>query len=226
MENTPHLDDTLVRVLSQHPTWLDRRHLQTLAWMLVGRIQSGWINLTAWAPYVVSRAQDAQSTVRRFRRWLDNDKIDVLALSSPLIPHAVAEWGEPALSVALDTSMVWDTYGLIRLSVIYRGRAVPLVWWVLKHGSAQVSCEAYKELLEQAAVLLPRRCQVICLAARGFADTALMAHLPRLGWQWRMRIKRSFWLYRPGRRRCKVERRSVARGHACFWQQVSITENR
>jgi len=100
MENTPHLYDTLVSVLSQHPKWLDRRHLQTLAWMLVGLIHSGWINLTAWAPDVVSRAQYAQSTVRRFRRWLDNDKIDVESLYSPLIQQALAEWGEQALSVA------------------------------------------------------------------------------------------------------------------------------
>ena len=43
MENTPHLYDTLVLVLSQHPTWLDQRHFQTLAWMMVGLIHSGWI---------------------------------------------------------------------------------------------------------------------------------------------------------------------------------------
>ena len=125
MEHTPQLYDTLVHVLSQHVTWLDQRHLKTLAWMMVGLIQSGWISLTAWAPYVVSRAQYAQSTVRRFRRWLNNDKLDVLSLYGPLMTQALAEWGEQALYVALDTSMLWDTYCLIRLSVIYRGRAVP-----------------------------------------------------------------------------------------------------
>ena len=71
--------------------------------------------------------------------WLDHDKIDVLSLYGPLMQQALGEWGEQALYVALDTSMLWDTYCLIRLSVIYRGRAVPLVWCVLKHGSAQVS---------------------------------------------------------------------------------------
>ena len=226
MENTPHLYDTLVSVLSQHPKWLDRRHLQTLAWMMVGLIHSGWINLTAWAPYVVSRAQYAQSRVRRFRRWLNNDKIDVESLYSPFIQQALAEWGAQALYVALDTSMLWDTYCLIRLSVIYRGRAVPLVWCVLEHGSAQVSFDAYKELLEQAALLLPRGCKVVFLADRGFADTELMAHLHRLGWHWRIRIKSSFWLYRCGRPRCKVERLSVARGQAAFWHRVCITEKR
>jgi Transposase DDE domain len=226
MENTPQLYDTLVHVLSQPTKWLDQRHLKTLAWMMVGLMHSGWISLTAWAPYEVSRARDAQSTVRRFRRWLDNDKIDVVSLYGPLMQQALAEWGEQALYVALDTSMLWNTYCLIRLSVIYRGRAVPLVWCVLQHGSAQVGFETYRELLDRAALLLPRHCKVIFLADRGFADTDLMVHLRRLGWHWRMRIKSSFWLYRRGRCRCKVERLAVARGQACFWQQVSITEKR
>jgi Transposase DDE domain len=67
---------------------------------------------------------------------------------------------------------------------------------------------------------------VVFLADRGFADTDLMGHLQRLGWHWRIRIKSSFWLYRRGHRRCKVERLSVARGHACFWHQVYLTEKR
>jgi Transposase DDE domain len=226
MEHTPQLYDTLVHVLSQHVTWLDQRHLKTLAWMMVGLIQAGRISLTAWAPDVVSRAQYAQSTVRRFRRWLHNDKLDVLSLYGPLMTQALAEWGEQALYVALDTSRLWNTYCLIRLSVIYRGRAVPLVWCVLHHGSAQVAFGAYRDLLDRAALLLPRACKVVFLADRGFTDTELMAHLQRLGWHWRIRIKRSFWLSRPGRRRCQVERLAVARGQACCWPRVCITAKR
>ena len=226
MENTPHLYDTLVHVLSQHATWGDQRHLKTLAWMMGGLIQSGWISLTAWVPYVVSRARDAQSTGRRFRRWLDNDKIDVLSLYGPLLQQALAEWGAPALYVALDTSMLWNTYCLIRLSVIYRGRAVPLVWCVLEHGSAQVAFAVYRDLLARAVLLLPPSCKVVFLADRGFAATELMAYLHQLGWHWRIRIKSSFWLYRPGHRRCKVARLAVARGHACFWHRVCITAQR
>lgn len=89
LENTPHLYDTLVRVLSQHPKWLDIRHLKTLAWMMVGLIHSGSISLGAWSPFVVSRAQYSQSTVRRFRRWLDNDKIEVQTLYGPLMQQAL-----------------------------------------------------------------------------------------------------------------------------------------
>jgi hypothetical protein len=94
MENTPRLHDILVQVLSQHDEWLDVRHVKTLAWMLVGLIQSGLIGLNAWAPYVLSRATIAQSTVRRFARWLNNERIVVHQLYGPLIQQALAEWGQ------------------------------------------------------------------------------------------------------------------------------------
>jgi hypothetical protein len=179
MESTPRLYDTLVHVLNQHENWVDRRHLKTLAWMMVGLIQASVVSLTAWAPYVHSRAVYAQSLVRRFDRWLENKRIEVHQVYGPLIQHALAEWGTNALSLALDTSTLWDTYWLVRISLIYRGRAVPIVWKVLHHPSSSVAYTVYADLLAMAASLLPLHCKVIVLADRGFADTHLMAHLKR-----------------------------------------------
>ena len=204
MENTSYLYDTLVQVLRQHRNWLDLRHLKTLAWMMVGLIHSGSISLCAWTPFVISRAQSSQSTVRRLRRWLDNDKIEVHALYGPLMQQALVGWVDKTLYVALDTSMLWDTYCLVRLSVIYRGRAVPLVWMVIEHGSAAVAYEVYKALLDRAATLMPFACRVVFLADRGFADTQLMRHLTQMGWHFRIRIKANFWIDHRGQRRFQV----------------------
>jgi hypothetical protein len=143
MENTPYLYDTLVQVLRQHRNWLDLRHLKTLAWMMVGLIHSGSISLGAWAPFVVSRARYSQSTVRRFRRWLDNDKIEVHTLYGPLLQQALIGWVDKTLYVALDTSMLWNTYCWCAYPSS-NGRAVPLVWRVLEHGSAMVAYDVYK----------------------------------------------------------------------------------
>jgi hypothetical protein len=82
-----------VQVLSQQRTWLDRRHLNTLAWMMVGRVPSQWIRLTAWAPSVHSRAVWAHSRVRRCARWRDHPRLDVPQLSGPRMPQALAEGG-------------------------------------------------------------------------------------------------------------------------------------
>jgi hypothetical protein len=88
MENTPRLYDTLVHILRQHEKWLDRRPLKTLAWMMVGLRHAELISLTSWAPYVQSRAVYAQSTVRRFARWLNNPRIESAPLYGPLIAQA------------------------------------------------------------------------------------------------------------------------------------------
>jgi hypothetical protein len=50
MDNTPYLYDTLLDVLGQHSKWLDFRHRQTLAWMMMGLIGSKTVSLGAWAP--------------------------------------------------------------------------------------------------------------------------------------------------------------------------------
>jgi hypothetical protein len=224
MDNTPYLYDTLVQVLRQHPHWLDLRHLKTLAWMMVGLIHSGSISLCAWTPFVVSRAQYSQSTQRRFRRWLDNEKIEVHALYGPLIEQALVGWGDKTLYVALDTSMLWDTYCMVRLAVIYRGRAIPLVWKVIEHGSAAVAYDVYEALLEKAVTLLPFACRVVLLADRGFADTKLMRRLTQMRWHFRMRIKESFWIEHRGHRWFQVRDISLAPGHARFWHRVKVTK--
>ena len=223
MENTPYLYDTLVQVLRQHRNWIDLRHLKTLAWMMVGLIHSGSISLCAWTPFVISRAQYSQSTVRRFRRWLDNDTIEVHALYGPLMQQGLVGWINKTLYVALDTSMLWDTYCMVRLSVIYRGRAVPLVWMVIEHGSATVAYEVYEALLDRAATLMPFACRVVLLADRGFADTKLMRHLQQMGWHFRIRIKENFWIDHRGQRRFQARDISLAPGHARCWHRVRVT---
>jgi len=142
MKNTPNLYDTLFQILGQHVHWLDIRHLHTLTWMIVGLIKSKTISLPEWAPFVDSRANYAQSTVRRFSRWLRNEKIKTNELYAPVIRDALAEWGEHTLYIALDTSMLWNEFCHIRVSVIYRGRAIPLVWKTIKHKSSTVDAPA------------------------------------------------------------------------------------
>ena len=224
MENTPYLYDTLLRVLGQHANWLDLRHCKTLAWMMVGLICSKTVSLGAWAPFVVTQAQYAQSIVRRFSRWLDNNRIKVEPLYGPLIEKAVVGWVGKRMYVALDTSMLWNTYCLIRLSMIYRGRAVPLVWRVIEHGSAAVSFATYQDLLDEAKNRLPFACKVVFLGDRGFADTQLMGYLRELGWHFRIRIKSTFWIYPSHLAPFQLGDIELKPGHMSCWQGVSITD--
>src|SRR5919197_4884828 len=51
-----------------------------------------------------------------------------------------------------------------------------------------------------------------------------MDHLVQLGWHWRIRMKGSFWVDRPGTRACKVNRIPLSPGKALFWHHVYITK--
>jgi len=149
MEKTPHLYSGLMGLLGQHGQWRDVRHLHTLVWMVVGLIYSGGVSLTAWVPFVRGRARYAQSTQRRFARWLQNPRVEVHLLYAPLIQTALAEWGTHRVYLALDTTMLWNRYCIVRISLIYWGRAVPLIWEVVEHGSSSVAYEAYAALLAE-----------------------------------------------------------------------------
>jgi len=140
MENTPYLYDTLIA--SAEPTCqLARRSpSQNPGLDAGGPDQLPLDQPGAWSPFVVSRAQYSQSTVRRFRRWLDNDKIDRAHTlwSAHAAGHGGLVW-QAALCGPAIPRCCGDTYCIVRLSVIYRGRAVPLMWSVLEHGSAAVA---------------------------------------------------------------------------------------
>ncbi len=92
MKSHLSLYDTLLMLLGQSAHWLDKRHAKTLIWMMIGLIESKTISLTEWSTYTDSRAVFAQSTVRRFSRWLMNKRIEVNTLYAPIIAEALSEW--------------------------------------------------------------------------------------------------------------------------------------
>ena len=50
--------------------WNDQRNAHTFAWMVTGFLFSQRASIPSWLPHVQSRANFAQSTERRIRRWL------------------------------------------------------------------------------------------------------------------------------------------------------------
>ena len=222
---TSRLHHQLQTLLGQSIPWADQRHLQTLIWMVIGLVCSECINLTKWRVYVRTRAVFAQSHQRRFSRWLHNPRINVQRLYSSLIQTALRGWGVSTITLIEDTSMLWDEYCLIRLSVQYRGRAVPIVWRVIRHGSSSVRFEVYQAMLKRAARLIPPGVSVCFLADRGFADTALMRYLrDELHWHFRIRVKSNSWIHRTGKGWIQLKQYHLALGEVVLLQGVTLTK--
>lgn len=224
---TSRLYHQLQTLLGQSIPWADQRHLHTLIWMVIGLVMSECINLTKWRVYIRTRAVFAQSHQRRFSRWLHNPRINVQKLYSALIAQALATWGEAQITLIEDTSMLWDEYCLIRLSVQYRGRAIPLVWRVIRHGSSSVRFEVYQAMLKRAVRLVPVGVEVYFLADRGFADTTLMHYLrDELHWHFRIRVKSDSWIHRPGKGWKQLNQYHLDLGEVVLLQGVTLTKTK
>ncbi|MBL3538240.1 transposase [Aminivibrio sp.] len=145
-------------------------------------------SLDEWGSFEFGRAARAYSRARRFREWLRNPRIDPGFLLHPLTERLISKAGKH-VHIALDTSILFNAFCMVRVSLIFLDRAVPLVWSVRKSKSASVPFSAYRGLLEEVAAMIPSGTQPIFLADRGFQNASLFELLKQLGWWCRIRAK-------------------------------------
>lgn len=212
-------------ILNARVHFHDIRCLITFAWAIVGVLLEKSVHLSKWSIHRVGRAK-AASKQRQFVRWLKNAKIEHAQIYPPLVKSVFADWGEHKIYLALDSSSLWDEFVIVRIALVYRGRALPLSWIVLQQQSTMVAFEKYKPILKDAAAVLPQRCPVILLADRGFDDNDLFCAVRDLGWGFRIRLKKSLRVYRVSKPCLSVGRLMPAKGNALFLHKVWITDRR
>ena len=188
MSRSTPLYHQLLSLLSQDSTYRDFRQIKALAWMINALICSSKINLSEWESYVISRANQAQSIERRWQRFVHNSRIKVKSLYVPLIMAAISNWSGQRLYLALDTTVLWNRYCMIHLSVICGGRAIPFLWKVMEHKSSTVAFKEYKTMLKFSRRLLRKYPDEMLLADRGFANHQLMNWLTTSQWHYCLRL--------------------------------------
>ena len=166
----------------------DVRRVRTLAWAITGLCLTHTVRLSAWAQVLEGRTQYAASRVRRFSRWLHHPAISPAQWYKPVLQAALVDWpAKTRLCVALDTTAL-TPFVLIRASLLYRGRAIPLAWRAMRHRSTQVSFEAYQPVLNQVCAIMPAGQVITLLADRGFVHEQLLHYLRKQQWHFRLRL--------------------------------------
>jgi hypothetical protein len=188
MSSSTQLYRQIFSLLSQYSQYRDLRHLKTLAWMVCALVGSQKLSLPEWESYVQSKAQKAQSYERRWKRFMSNTRIKVAALYLPLVLAAMSGWAKGRVYLGLDTTMLWNRYCMIHITVICGGRAVPLLWKVLEHKSASVEFCEYYPLLRKAHWLLRAYPDVMLLGDRGFSNQSMVQWLQKSRWHWAVRL--------------------------------------
>ena len=169
MDSRARLHAELTGFLRQHCPVSDERHLVLLGWMVTGLLLSQTVCFDQWKRFIPLNCCLPASWQRRCRRWFSNGRIDPESLYGPLVLWAMRQWQKPghALHLALDTTVLWNRFCVVVLSVVCHGRAIPLLWQTLEHPSASVSASVSIALLEKAE-------QLLSLAARHISAVRFM----------------------------------------------------
>lgn len=226
MSNHSTLFNNLMRfVCSSGIRFHDLRVQATFVWALVGLIISETVHLNRWALHRPG-ASKAASKERQLSRWLHNEKVVPARVYRPLMASVLAEWAGETLYLALDTSQLWQRFVMVRLALVYRGRALPLGWVVRASGSATVAVACYQRMLAEVAECIPCSSRVVLLADRGFMDVKLMQLARQLNWHFRIRVKGSVHVYRATHSQRTVAALMPSPGQARFFSHIWLTAQR
>jgi len=164
--------------------------LTTLAAFISGIVASKSTQL----PHIATQVPDGQkpeSRVKRFARWLDNERIleevYFLPYAEILLTHLALE----TLVLVMDGSVVGRGCVALMLHVLYKGRALPLVWRVRQGPKGHFPEELHIALVALMRACLPEGTQVVVLGDGEFDGTTLQATLNEAGWGYVCRTAQS-----------------------------------
>ena len=159
------------------------RHLNTLAGLISGIVGSQKTSL----PHVAGKVPDgtlSDSRVKRFTRFISNEGIDLETYYLPYAEVLLATLSNFPLVLVMDGSAVGRNCVTLILNVVYKKRALPIAWIVIKGKKGHFSEESHIALVKQVRPLIPQDTHVIFLGDGEFDGTDLQGTIKGYNWQY------------------------------------------
>ncbi len=175
------------------------RHLNTLAMLIAGMIGSQKCHLPAIAKKVPVGGKP-QSRIRRMERFLANETIDTKTYYLPYVQLLLNSLPAGPLVLVIDGSDAGRGCVLLSINVVYKKRALPLCWTVVKGKKGHLGEQTHIQLVEKAAQLLSASQTVVFLGDGEFDGVELLATLQKQGWHYVCRTAKNVLLTEAGER--------------------------
>ena len=121
--------------------------LNTLAMMVTGLFLGRHVQLweiAVWVPVPIQLT----SIVRRFERFLADDRVDVARFYHPFVIAMISCLGHETAYVILDCTQAGKKCRTLLAGLAYHGTVIPLAWQSLKGKKGHVKGEFQRALLE------------------------------------------------------------------------------
>lgn len=188
---------TALNELYQNPQGNLARHLNTLAAMISGIVGSHSTNF----PKMASKVPDGNkpdSREKRFSRWVNNEKIEGDLYFLPFAEALICSLALDTLVLVIDGSVVGRGCICLMVSIIYKKRALPIAWTMVKGNKGHLPEEVHIDLVEQVKRLVPENAQVVFLGDGEFDGINLQKLVTGYGWKYVFRTANSINIYKDG----------------------------
>jgi hypothetical protein len=159
------------------------RHLTTLTMLISGIVGCQHTHLDKVAAHVPSGAKHASRT-KRFARFLANDRVTAQIYFLPFATAVMGSLAHRPLVFIMDGSVVGRGCVALLVSLVYRGRALPIAWLVTQGSKGHFPEDAHLQLLHQLLPLVPRSATVVFLGDGEFDSILLQQTVDAAGWQY------------------------------------------
>jgi hypothetical protein len=191
---------------------LHGHQLKTLTLMALSMCCSGLCQITRMvldAPVPVKIA----STRRRFERFLANDRVDPVQITMQLARSLMQPWQGQTIRLFIDETALGPWLLCMKVSVGYRGRALPLAWVCYEPGKLPATQpEIVELLLRQMYQCLPRDAKVVLMADRGLSWPLLIDLCEAFGWEYLLRVQGQTMVKHADGTRHRIDRFTPRRG--------------
>lgn len=176
---------------SQHEKELP--HTNTLSLMVMGVFLGHHVQL--WSIAIWSYGNAALlSTVRRFERFVADERVDVFAIFKPFVLAMVSSLGNETAYLIIDCTQAGPKCRTLVIGLAYHGTILPIQWRTVKGKKGHVKGEQQRQLLEEVLPHFRYHRRVVVLGDAEFSNETVITWLGQVGWHFVFRFQHRYQL--------------------------------
>ena len=221
--------DWLRRVYQGCDGQIEKHLVVTLAMMVTGVLLGPHVQLFAIA-MCVSCPIKLTSIVRRFERFVADERVDVQVFFEPFVRAMQISLGNEMVYLLMDCTQAGPKCRTLFIGLAYHGTVLPLIWKTIKGKKGHVKGEFQRALLAELYPKFRYHRRVIVLGDAEFSnETVINWFESKKGWHFVFRFQ-SNYLIQTGSGKPWLsakelyEARKMQPGQVEHWEKVGFTE--
>src|SRR5262245_41714583 len=178
------IKQAIMQFYTPRPQGHREQHLNTLVALICGLTGGRLAHLPTIADHAPSGGATQESLIKRFTRFLKNDRQTVEGWFLPVAQELLTTLASQPIQLVMDGSVAGRGCLALMLSVVYHGRALPLCWVVVRAPKGHFPEATHRALLAQLQSIMPKDAQVTFLGDGEFDGVDLQADLRTSGWRY------------------------------------------